>query len=94
MKRCDSVRAVVIAKRAAEKKQDEDRKAVALIWQGHMLDLMGKRREAVALYKKVVEMNITSTWTHSQYGLEYTYPHYARERMKTPFVRVENKEKD
>jgi len=79
---------------AAEKKQNEDRKAVALIWQGHMLDLMGKRAAAVALYKKVADMNNTSGMMHSQYGLEYSYSPYARERMKTPFVRVENKEKN
>jgi hypothetical protein len=35
-------------------------------------------------------MNLSDTWTHSQYGLEYEHSPYARERLKTPFKRIEN----
>ncbi len=65
-------------------------KAMGLIWQGHMLDLLGKRPEALARYRKAAEMNLSDTWTHSQYGLKYELSPYARERLKTPFKRLEN----
>lgn len=69
-------------------------KALALIWQGHMLDLLGKRKEAIACYKQVADMNIDESWQHSQYRLTYRVSPYARERMTTPFQRIENKDKD
>jgi proline iminopeptidase len=65
-------------------------KAMALIWQGHMLDLMGKRREALGRYRKAAGMDLNDTWMHSQYGLKYELSPYARERLKTPFTRLEN----
>lgn len=49
---------------------DEDR-AVALLWQGHMLDLLGRREGALARYARVVEMGVQDSWQHSQYGLGY-----------------------
>ncbi|MDH4271760.1 MAG: alpha/beta fold hydrolase [Candidatus Aminicenantes bacterium] len=82
-----------LMERAAENKQNASTKALALIWQGHMLDLLGRRAEAVARYKTVVDMNIKDTWKHSTYGLQYEVSAYSRERMEKPFVRVENKEK-
>lgn len=68
--------------------------AVALIWQGHMLDLLGRREEAVAVYKKVAEMKANGVMQHSQFGLSYSPSPYAAERIKTPFVRVENQRQD
>lgn len=65
-------------------------KAMGLIWQGHMLDLMGKRAEALGRYQKAAEMNLADTWSHGQYGLSYELSPYARERLKTPFKRLEN----
>lgn len=56
-------------------------KAMGLIWQGQMLDLMGKRPEALARYRKAAEMNLSDTWMHSQYGLKYELSPYARERL-------------
>ncbi len=64
--------------------------AFALIWQGHMLDLLGKRPEALMRYQKAAELNVANTWTHSQYGLKYELSPYARERLGTPFKRIEN----
>lgn len=65
-------------------------KAMGFIWQGHMLDLMGKRAEALVRYGKAAEMNLNDTWSHGQYGLSYELSPYARERLKTPFKRLEN----
>ena len=68
--------------------------AVALIWQGFMLDLIGKRDEAISVYNKVVEMNINDKISHSQFGLIYAPSPYAAERVKEPFQRVENRQND
>jgi len=62
----------------------------ALIWQGHMLDLLGRRSEAVTIYQRVADMGLTSGTIHAQYGLDYSFSSYARERISTPFTRVEN----
>jgi len=66
--------------------------ALALIWQGHILDLSGKRDEAIARYKKVADMNLNDQWQHSQYGLRYKLSPYAKERMASPFQRFENRD--
>jgi tetratricopeptide (TPR) repeat protein len=81
--------------RASMKEREErENEALALIWQGHMLDLLGKRKEAIACYTQVADMNIDESWQHSQYRLTYQVSPYARERMKTPFKRIENKDLD
>jgi proline iminopeptidase len=74
----------------------EDRKhaAQALIWQGQMLDLLGRRKEAISIYKKAVGLNVTSSFKHSQFGLAYKPSIYAAERIKKPFKRKENRQKD
>jgi hypothetical protein len=64
--------------------------ALAAIWQGHMLDLLGRRSEAVALYREVAAMDVQDTWSQDQYGLRYTLSPYAAERVNTPFTRIEN----
>jgi tetratricopeptide (TPR) repeat protein len=62
----------------------------AIIWQGHMLDLLGRREEALARYRRVADLGLTSGTTHAQYGLSFEFSPYARERLATPFTRVEN----
>ena len=67
--------------------------ANALIWQGHMLDLLGRREEAVAIYRQVVNMNIrdtNSTTTIDTFGLKYIPSIYAEKRIKSAFKRIEN----
>jgi len=70
--------------------QQTDR-ANALIWQGHMLDLLGRRSEAIATYKKVVDLGVEGGVRHDDHGLAYEFIPYAKERMTTPFTRVENR---
>jgi len=67
---------------------------MALIWQGHMLDLLGRRDEAIAVYKRVVDMNISIRCRHSQYGMIYSPSTYAAKRIKEPFQRIENRYKN
>jgi len=74
--------------------KDKFNYALALVWQGQMLDLLGKREEAVSIYKKVVDMNITGQQQHDQFGLVISPSPYAAERLKVPFKRIENKMKD
>ncbi|MFO7734016.1 MAG: alpha/beta fold hydrolase [Candidatus Aminicenantes bacterium] len=69
-------------------------KVLGLVWQGHMLDLLGKRPEAVERYRQAAAMDISDSWTHSQYGLKYELSPYARERLATPFQRIENNSLD
>jgi tetratricopeptide (TPR) repeat protein len=77
---------------AARAEGSERGQAVSLIWQGHMLDLLGRREEAVARYQLVVDMGVGGGAQHSQYGLAYQSVPYATERLETPFERVENRE--
>ena len=74
-----------------EEKKNPGRMAVALIWQGHMLDLLGKRDEAISRYQKVIDMNVEGGISHSQFDMVYYYVAYAQERLKEPFKRIENK---
>lgn len=67
---------------------------IALVWQGHMLDLTGRREQAIPVYQKVVDMNLNDTVRHDQFGLAYAPTPYAAERIQTPFVRVENNDAD
>jgi tetratricopeptide (TPR) repeat protein len=69
-------------------------RGLSLIWQGHMLDVLGRREEAIARYRIVAELNLSSRRQHSQYGLSYELSPYAKERMQTPFKRVENQSTD
>ena len=64
--------------------------AMALIWQGHILDIMNQRNEAVARYKQVAAMNLGDGKKHDQYGMAYDFSAYAEERMQTPFAYIEN----
>ena len=72
---------------------EEELAAVAAIWQGHVLDLRGRRSEAIALYREVAAQNIEDEWSHSQYGLRYALSPYAEERIGTPFTRIENRQR-
>jgi hypothetical protein len=72
---------------------DAMEKSVALVWQGHMLDLLGRRQDAVAVYQTAADMNVTDAIRHDQFGLAYSPSKEAKARMDTPFVRVENKER-
>ncbi len=78
----------------AEKKQNVEFKALALIWQGQMLDLLDRRTDAIKFYKEAADLNIHEIWEHSQYGLKIELSAYARERMTKPFVRIENRLRD
>lgn len=64
---------------------------VALVWQGHMLDLLGRRAEAIAAYKRALASSPANR--HEQYGLVLN-EQYVKQRLQTPFSRVENRNED
>jgi proline-specific peptidase len=76
--------------RVADDAGERAYRAVALIWQAHMLDLLGRRDDAIATYRRAADMSLDDTWSHSQYGMRYSLSAYARERMTMPFERIEN----
>jgi len=74
---------------------DPGGRMMAILWQGHMLDLLGKRDAAIAKYRVVADMDMDNfEQRHDQFGLAYKPSSYARERMSTPFVRLENRDSD
>jgi proline iminopeptidase len=86
----ESLNAFVKLGEIAEAEGSQNRYALALIWQGHMLDLLGRRQAAIDRYQSVVDMKLEGGIRHDQYGLSYEYSPYAAERLQTPFTRVEN----
>ena len=66
---------------------------MALIWQGHMLDLLERRAEAIPLYQEAADMDVQESWQHTQFGLEYVLSPYAAERVSSPFRRLENQQR-
>ena len=71
---------------------DDSVRGFASIWAGHMLDLLGRRAEAVDRYQAAVDLDRNDTISHDQYGLRYVSSQYAAERLKEPFQRIENRE--
>jgi len=74
----------------AVEESSETEAAMALIWQGHILDILNRRNEAVVLYQKVAEMNLGDSTQHDEYEMSYVFRDYAKERIQTPFIYVEN----
>jgi proline iminopeptidase len=61
-----------------------------LVWQGHMLDLLGRRNEAILCYQKALESLFPAI--HDQYGIKISQE-YVKHWLEKPFIRIENKEK-
>ena len=78
----------------AEEQDNQGYKFLALIWQGHMLDLLGQREDALSRYRQVVEAGHEDSWQHSQYGITIDFIPHAQERLKKPFVYIDNQEKE
>ena len=58
----------------------------ALVWQGHILDLTGRRAEALGRYEQARAVADGCSMLHSQYNLR-TDADRLRERLATPFCR-------
>jgi proline iminopeptidase len=64
---------------------------VAVVWQGHMFDLLGRRPEALVAYRKASGMSLGAR--HDQYGIVVSRE-YVETRLRTPFTWVENSSED
>ncbi len=58
----------------------------ALVWQGHILDLLGHRAQAQALYGQALEKDHGGEMSHDQYGFSIDR-RWIEQRLETPFVR-------
>jgi hypothetical protein len=58
----------------------------ALTWQGHALDLLGRRAEAVARYEEALKVPGSPSLRHDQYHLTIDKA-WVQERLKAPFER-------
>jgi len=65
---------------------DSDWRFAAIVWQGHLLDLLGRRAEAVARYQEALKMPGSPRMQHSQYSLTIDKP-WVEQRLQTPFER-------
>jgi tetratricopeptide (TPR) repeat protein len=67
-------------------RSDSDFRFPAIVWQGHLLDLLGRRAEAVARYQEALKVPGAPTMRHDQYNLVIDKK-WVEERLKTPFER-------
>ena len=65
---------------------DSDWRFGSLVWQGHLLDLLGRRAEAVARYEEALKVPGAQSMRHDQYNLVIN-KQWVEERLKTPFER-------
>jgi hypothetical protein len=63
-----------------------DRTFAALVWQGHLLDLLGRRSEALAAYQAALQVPGEPKMRHDQYSMAIDKC-WVEERLKTPFER-------
>jgi proline iminopeptidase len=75
----------------AEANEEPAFSALACIWVGHMLDLSSRRDQAIEWYRRAADKDLDDTWSHGQYGMRYSLSAWARERLETPFQRIENR---
>ncbi len=87
--------ALTVLEKVQEKAgKDPEQAAEALVWQGFMLDLLGRREDAVTRYRNAAGMNAQGVHHYDQFGLTFAPSPYARERIDAPFTRHQNFEQD
>jgi tetratricopeptide (TPR) repeat protein len=64
---------------------------VALVWQGHILDIFGRRKEALDKYKEALKKAKHFEMRHDQYGIKINRE-WVEERLKKPFRRNESQD--
>ncbi len=58
----------------------------ALVWQGQLLDLLGRREEALAKYRQALQRPGTPTIRHDQWGMRIDKA-WVQQRLESPFQR-------
>jgi tetratricopeptide (TPR) repeat protein len=69
-----------------ETAEDRDNKFIALVWQGQLLDLMGKREAAMKVYRAAQATGSTQVFRHDQYNLKIDQT-WVQERLQAPYKR-------
>lgn len=64
----------------------DDRRFQALVWKGHLLDLLGKRTDAIVEYEAALKVTGSPTFRHDQWKMVIDRK-WIEERLKTPFSR-------
>jgi len=59
---------------------------LATVWQGMLLDLVGRRAEAVTRYQEALDSGVEGSFRHSQYGLVITRA-WVQQRLQEPYRR-------
>jgi tetratricopeptide (TPR) repeat protein len=70
----------------SEKSEEPVLHFMGLVWQGHILDLLGKRPEAVEKYKAALKIPGTPRMKHDQYGMTID-KQWVEERLRAAFTR-------
>ena len=65
---------------------DATRTFAAVVWQGHLFDLLGQRDKAVGCYQKALEMPEVDEMRHDQYHMRLNRQ-WVQTRLKEPFRR-------
>jgi len=79
--------ALVAFRRTHELAEKTSNRCLAsLVWQGHILDLLGRRQEALNYYERVLKASKNFGIRHDQYGIEINRD-WVKERIKKPFER-------
>jgi Peptidase family M1 domain len=73
--------------RAGNLSEDTTYRVVSWVWQGHLLDLLERREEALESYQKARETRFTGSVQHDQYGIVLD-ARWIEERLQRPFTRV------
>lgn len=66
--------------------EKDDWRFSALVWQGHLLDLLGRREQAMARYQEALKVPGSPNMQHNQYSMTIDKA-WVEERLKTPFER-------
>jgi len=67
-------------------KDDPARVSAAIVWQGHLYDLLGQRDKAVGRYKKALEQPVPPNVRHDQYRMHLNRE-WVEKRLQEPFRR-------
>ena len=77
---------MTMTEKLAAQKGNNALRFAALVWQGHLLDLLGRRAEAIARYQAALQVPGSPSIRHDQYHMVVDKP-WAEERLKTAFER-------
>ncbi len=82
--------ALACFRKSEELSHDNIPKALALLWQAQMLDLQKNRKQALEIYKQIIEMKIPNIGINvNDLGYEFKFDDRVKEKIKKPFEKKE-----